>query len=342
MQAINSRLIFVTGGGSAASAVSKTNKDEGTKELTSALQANRPPISRVKPGKAPTTHAERVEELLRAGWRYDDILQALEASKDEGGDENLEAAQDYLENLRQWRLQNINGRNASKAVEGKEEGQDKIAEGTELALYIAVKPDHIDVCLHLLSVHEMNTRSHNADHFRTAANLMAKVQQEAITSKIPPFALKKIALAVVNDCEKCADLRAKEAIKKDKERDAEERTARRAREAELKAEQEAAKAKKEAEEKLKAEEKLRRHARTLPLPDSDIFFSEDPFDPKDSAWLTRRRGGVGWECGDGDLRMVGIVDMSIIQHCEVYSHKFHQPCTKWAKVQHETSKCDAK
>jgi hypothetical protein len=158
----------------------KPTKMKKNKEPTSVLQVNRPPISRVKPGKAPTNHDERVGELLRAGWRYDDILPALEASKDEGGNENLDAAQDYLENLRQWRLRSANTQVVSKAAGGKEETKDRIAANSELAQYIAVNPDHIDVCLYLLDVHEMNSRSHDADHFRTAANLMAKVKQDPV------------------------------------------------------------------------------------------------------------------------------------------------------------------
>jgi phage terminase small subunit len=87
----------------------------------------------VKPGKAPTNHDERVGELLRAGWRHDDILPALESSKDEGGNENLETAQDYLENLRRWRLQSVNAQISSKAVDGREESKDRIAANSELA-----------------------------------------------------------------------------------------------------------------------------------------------------------------------------------------------------------------
>jgi len=150
----------------------------------------------LKPGKTPTSHDERVGELLRAGWRYDDILHSLDASKDEGGNEDLEQAQAHLEGLRQWRLRNANFQ-ASRITDEREEGPDRIREGSELALYIAVNPDHIDACLHLLEVHEQNSRSHHADHFRTAANLMAKVQGEAATSKLATFALRKIALAVV-------------------------------------------------------------------------------------------------------------------------------------------------
>ena len=75
----------------------------------------RPPIPRVKPGRTPASHDERVGELLRAGWRHDDILAALNSTKDVRGDEDLDAAQDYLENLRQWRLQSANGPPAPKA-----------------------------------------------------------------------------------------------------------------------------------------------------------------------------------------------------------------------------------
>ena len=122
----------------------------------------RPPIPRVMPGKLPASHDERVGELLRAGWRHDDILAALKATQEEGGEENLATAQDYLENLRQWRLENANVQSASKAPEAKDEGPDRIPEGSELAVYIAVNPDHIDVCLHLIEVHDMNQRSHAA------------------------------------------------------------------------------------------------------------------------------------------------------------------------------------
>ena len=338
-QASNKPKSHLVAGGGNVSASGNKQPDDSNKDRTSATETQRPPISRVKPGKAPTNHYERVGELIRAGWRHDDIIPALEASKDELGNENLETAQDHLENLRRWRLEHVNSQIASKAVDGKEESKDRIAADSELAQYIAVNPDQIDVCLHLLDVHELNTRSHNADHFRTAANLMAKVKQEPITSKIAPFALKKIALAVVNDCEKCADLRAKEAaIKMEKEKEAQDRAAKKAREAELKAEQEAVKAKKESEEKRQAQERASKRSRTPPLPDDDNFLAEDPFDPADSDWLSRRRGGVCWECGEGDLGIVDGVDKMHLQRCEVCGHKMHKDCTRWAKVQHITNK----
>jgi hypothetical protein len=167
---------------------------------------------------------------------------------------------------------------------------------------------------------------------------MAKVQQEPIANKIAPFALKKIALAVVNDCNRCAGLRAKEAAaKREREKDAEERAAKRAREAELKAEQEAAKAKREAEEKRKAEGKAAKRSKTPPLPDDDTYILEEHFDPKDSQWLSRKRGGVCWICGEGDLGIVNGEDMAHLQGCEVCTRKIHKPCTRWARLQHETS-----
>jgi hypothetical protein len=43
-------------------------------------------IVKVKPGKAPTTHNERVGVLLTVGWKYDDVIHALEASKNENGE----------------------------------------------------------------------------------------------------------------------------------------------------------------------------------------------------------------------------------------------------------------
>jgi hypothetical protein len=118
----------------------------------------------------------------------------------------------------------------------------------------------------------------------------------------------------------------------------EERAAKKARELELKAEQEAAKAKREAEEKAKAEERARRRPKTPPLTTDDSFFMEDTFDPKDSTWLSKRRGGLCYECGEGDLDIVDGVDMTCVQLCEVCNHKIHRHCTRWAKIQHETSK----
>jgi AhpD family alkylhydroperoxidase len=322
---------LVVGGGGTAGAGGKKptgKKDEAPVPEPKKQPPPVPPIPRVKPGKAPTSHDERVGELLRAGWRYDDILHALDASKDEGGNEDLEQAQAHLESLRQWRLRNANMQ-ASRTFEERDEGPDRIPEGSELALYIAVNPDHIDACLLMLEVHEQNSRSHHADHFRIAANLMAKVQGEAATSKLATFALRKIALAVVNDCSKCAALREKElAAKKEKEKELEERAAKKARELELKAEQEAAKAKKEAEEKAKTEERASRRPRTPPLPADDSFFMEDPFDPKDSAWLSKRRGGLCYECGEEDLGIVDGVDMTYVQLCEVCNRKIHRSCSR--------------
>jgi hypothetical protein len=190
-------------------------------------------------------------------------------------------------------------------------------------------------------VHEMSRTAHSADHFRTAANLMAnpKVIKDSTASRIAPFSIKKIALAVVNDCEKCGELREKEAAaKKEAEDKATKEQAKKSREAALKAEQEEKKSRREAEEKRKREEQDAKRPRTPPLPDSDGEEPDEPptedFDPADCAWMSKKRRGVCWDCGEGDKGGAS----SYLIGCEVCSRLFHKPCIKWGKVQHAITK----
>jgi len=295
-------------------------------------------IRKVKPGKAPSTHDERVALLLRAGWRHDDIVHALEASKDEKGEENMDEAQDHLENLRLWRLQLINAQaGQNKGHEEHEEVPDRIKADSETALFVSVHADYIDAVLHMMDVHEQSRTMHTADHFRTAANLMAhpRVSKDSTVANIPPSALKKMALAVVNDCEKCVALRTKEAMAK---KEAEERAAKKAKEAEQKAATEAFKAQQKADkektDKRKRDEEAARRPKTPPLPDSDSeLLTGQNFSLAESEWNSKRRRGSCWACGEGDLGG----DKEYICACEVCSHLFHKPCTKWAKVQHATT-----
>jgi hypothetical protein len=290
-------------------------------------------------GRVPNPHDGNVGILLRAAWPYGDVIRCLEASKDEDGDENLEIAQEHLEHLRLWRLQNINANCKDKAEEeGQEEAPDRIKADSEVALYIAVNADHIDAVLHMMDVHDHARTLHDADHFRTAANLMAnpKVKNDKIAARLPSFALRKMALAVVNDCEKCGALRAQKAAAK---KDAEERAERKAREVASAASAEASrlqqKAAKEAQESRKRKEDEQRRSRTPPLPDDDddLIPGED-FDLADSEWKSKKRSGHCWACGEGDMGG----DKQYIVDCEVCEHTFHKPCTKFAKVQHTKSR----
>jgi rubrerythrin len=292
----------------------------------------------------PTTHDERVGLLLRTGWKHDDIINALEASKNEKGEEDYERAHEYLDGLREWRLQQINKSQwqvAAQALESPDEQPDKIKADSELALYIAVNPDHIDAVLHMQQVHESSRTAHSADHFRTAANLMAnpRASKDSSVCKIAPFAIKKIALAIVNDCEKCGEMRAKEAAAK---KEAADKAAKKARDVALKAEQEEKKLRKEAEEKRKRDEAEAKRPRTPPLPSS--YFTDDgddtdirgtvDFDTADCVWSSKKRRGICWDCGEGDLGG----ENSLLLVCEVCSHLFHKACTDWAKVQHDITK----
>ena len=288
-------------------------------------------------GRAGNPHDENVGILLRAAWPYGDVIRCLEASVDEEGEENMDVAQEHLENLRLWRLQNINA-NCRDDDKGQEEAPDRIKADSEVALYIAVNADHIDAVLHMMDVHDHPRTTHDADHFRTAANLMAnpKVAKDAIASRLPPFAVKKIALAVVNDCEKCAALRAQKAAAK---KEAEERAERKAKEAAaaeaFRVQQEKQKAEKDAKESKKRKEDEQRRSRTPPLPDNDDdLLREEPFSLADSEWNSKKRGGSCWGCGEGDIGG----DKEFILACEVCDHTYHKPCTKFAKVQHTESR----
>ncbi len=287
-------------------------------------------------GRVPNPHDENVGMLLRAAWPYGDVIRCLEASVDEDGEENIDVAQEHLENLRIWRLQNINANRKEKDEEdGQEDAPDRIKADSEVALYIAVNADHIDAVLHMMDVHDHPRTAHDADHFRTAGNLMAnpKVSKDTITSRLPSFAVRKMALAVVNDCEKCAALRAQKAAAK---KDAEERAEKKAKEAASaeahKAQQKAAK---EAEERRKRKEDEQRRSRTPPLPDDDAdLIPGETFDLADSEWNSKKRSGTCWGCGEGDIGG----EKQLILACEVCDHTFHKPCTKFAKLQHAGSR----
>ena len=139
----------------------------------------------------PATHDERVGALLNLGWRHDDVVRALEASKDEQGQESMSEAQEHLENLRLYRLQSINSsQTQTHGRSEEEEAPDKIREGTELAAYVAVNPDHLDAVLLILEVHEGSRTAHNADHFRTAANLMSQPRVRERTAYLPSSSVR--------------------------------------------------------------------------------------------------------------------------------------------------------
>jgi hypothetical protein len=262
--------------------------------------ADSPLIPPPKFGKQASTHDERVSQLLQLGWRHADIVNALDASKDEEGEEDASKAHSYLEELRLFRLQNVNASGGQHNADY--EATEKIREGGELALYIAGNPDHIDVVLGMQEIHERTRGSHQADHFRTAANLMAhpKVAGDQGAQALPAYARKKIALAIVQDCVDCEQLRAQEEKAK---AEAEERARHaanlKAREAERKAEQEALRKKREDEEKAKRAKADAERPRTPIL----------PADPADD-------GGNGIDDDANDLGFCSVSNSKLTQTTE--------------------------
>ena len=297
------------------------------------------PVPPPKFGKQAATHDQRVAQLLQLGWKHADVVNALEASKDEEGEEDVQLAHTYLEDLRQYRLQNVNAQQ-SQQPSADDDVPDKIREGSELALYIAGNPDHIDIVLAMSDVHERARGSHHADHFRTAANLMAhpKVTSNPGAQELPAWALKKIALAVVNDCPDCEQLRKQEQKAKAEAQERAKHVANiKAREAERKAEQEALRKKKEDEERAKRAkaDAERPPTPTLPADDADKGGMGDDegnlgFDPSDSKWARKKGSGLCWHCGDGDDEEG---NRPLLYRCDVCDHPYHVPeCTRLAKI----------
>ena len=297
-------------------------------------------IPRIKPGVMPTSHHGRVSHLLRAGWQYDDVIAALEASMDEKGEENIDHAQDSLENLRLYRLECINKLARPKTPEPEEEPEERIKAGSDVALYIATHLDDLEAVLAIMDVHEASRASHSADEARCIANLMASQKVKVAGRKLDSFSLKKIVSAIVHDCDKCKALRERDKKEKQEAIEKADKLAKQKEEAaKRRAQAEAARESREAEEQKKRQAAEAKRARTPPLPDNDNDlvnfgindgeFAED-FDPQDSQWCQKKRRGVCWECGEGDLGG----DKSVLNPCEVCSHLYHKDCTKWARIKH--------
>jgi hypothetical protein len=275
-----------------------------------------------------------VGELLRVGWRHADIVNALEATMNEAGEEDIDVAHAHLENLREWRQANANSNAASNAAGEEEETPERIRAGGELAEYIAVNPDLIDVVLRMMELHEKSRNAHHAEHFRTAANLAAhpRLLSDPVTSSVPLYAIKKIALAVVNDCSECEKLRAAERAKKQEQQERAKKAADlKAKEAAAKQAAEAAKLRKESEEREKREAEDAKRPRTPPLPDDeeDADGVED-FDPSDSKWAKKKSGGICWECKKG-------IENGVLLHgCETCKHPYHKRCMKFGRIRKGT------
>jgi hypothetical protein len=175
-------------------------------------------IPRIKPGVALATHNSRVSHLLRAGWQYDDVLAALEASQGEDGEEDIDAAQENLENLHRYRLENINAlaRRDAVQIDDEPEEEERIKAGSEVALYIATHLDDLDVVLTLMDIHEQATGNvHGADRPRCIANLMtARKTRQHASGRLSLINLKKAVSAVIDDCKQCEHLREQDKAEK--------------------------------------------------------------------------------------------------------------------------------
>ncbi len=287
-------------------------------------------------------HDDRVGHLLKAGWPYSDVINALEASKDQEGEEDVGRAQTHLEHLHVWRLGRFNRPTASEMQASDE--PEKIKEGSECALYIACHCDDIDALLVVLDVHEKSQTSHNADLFRTAANLMTHSRVMAATRQLSAERVKKMAISVVNDCERCSAHRIKHREEKAeaKKRD-DEAACKRKREEELKTERDASRARREVEETQKREAAAARRPKTPPLPELSDNDSEgsspnstNDFDPKDSKWSYKKRRSICAYCNKGDL---GDKEKDTwLNVCETCGRNYHKGCTKWHKIQQPETK----
>ncbi len=142
--------------------------------------------------------------------------------------------------------------------------------GTELAAYVAVNPDHLDVVLLVPETHERSRSQHNADHFRTAANLMAHPKLKAGACALTAKSVRQIALAVVNNCARCEDIRSKEEQQKKEAAERADKLAKqKAQEATHRAAQEAANERREADELSNRAAEEARRTKTPPMPDSE-------------------------------------------------------------------------
>ena len=284
----------------------------------------------------PHTHDGRVAALLSCGWRHADAVAALEATRDENGEECMDSANNYLQEHHAWIAAQAQTKHS--AEEG-DETPEIIREGGEMALYVNHAPEHISTLLFMRDLHAKSRSGHNADSCRTAANLAAHPRVTANKdSGIPAKAIARMALAIVEDCERCEELRAKVLAQKLKETLEEEQRKQRAsaQKAQLKAAEQnlelsrALIQEREAEAGKKVKEKQRRE-RTPPLPSSDEEPDGRPrrsFNPADAKWDKKRGRAPCRGCGEGDVGG----EKQYIHYCEVCWTPYHEPCTAWERL----------
>ena len=295
-----------------------------------------PVIARVKMASQPKTHNERVAYLLHAGWPFADVISALDASKDEKGEENIDQAQDHLENLREWRFRQIKQSQIKTRDLTSDDAPPTIAEDSDIARFVAVHPSRISAVLLMREVH-LNQQSHNSNHALVVANLMLHARVVTATTGIPEEQVNAMAYAVVMDCESCVALREKdynakkEAIKQAKEAEEQAKA-----EASRKARAEANQRLKEENAKRKRDSEASKRSKTPPLPPTlDESYNDEasrqaPFDQRDSLWSSKKRRGTCWQCGAGDLGG----NKSLLNICESCGRGYHADCTQWKKLQH--------
>jgi hypothetical protein len=147
-----------------------------------------------------------------------------------------------------------------------------------------------------------------------------------------------MALAIVQDCEKCEDSRAKASAQKIKETFEEEQRQQRAsaQKAQLKAAEqnrESSRAlirEREAEAGKEVKEREKRE-RTPPLPSSDEETDSRPrrsSSPADAKWEKKRGRAHCCGCGKGDIGG----EKRHVHFCEVCGTPYHEPCTPWEKL----------
>lgn len=286
--------------------------------------------------KTPATHDGRVAALVNCGWRLCDSVAALEATRDEEGTEDMDAANAYLLEQHAWTVAQ------AQAKRNQEDDSTPITirPGSEMAAYLNHAPDHTSTLLFMIALHSKSRASHSANSSLTAANLAAHPKViETKESNVSLKAIARMALAVVHDCEECEAMREKTIeLAKKKEQQEEEK---KQRAAAKKAQTEAAKkslekseqqAREQAAEAARKSEEKRERERTPPLPTSDEDDDEEDddgaFDPADAQWDKKRGRDICHACERGYCKGI----KKHVYFCEVCSSSYHLPCTSWSKL----------
>ena len=201
-------------------------------------------------------YATRLEWLVGRGYSFEDAMDALEATKQEGlyssgrAEAHLNAA---LDRDRKILLQKANEA-AKKMGDTAHPAADlpDIEEHSALGYLLDKHDDAIDIVLKMREVHAKSRAKamHNAKNVLSAAHLVeqASIKGNASLSRKGHDFLSRVALAVSEDCTKCKDLRDK---LEQEARWAKERE--KAQEAKAKAEAEKRTKEKEERRKLEAE-----------------------------------------------------------------------------------------